>query len=48
MLPKPGKAPSKETMMGGYWQHRMVGVTEETAGDKPEVVVVVAANDMHR
>lgn len=37
-IPKPGEGASKEEREAGYWELRVVGVTQEEHGVKPKVV----------
>lgn len=39
LLPKPGQGPSREQQLKGYWNSQVVGVTEESAGSKPQVAI---------
>ncbi|KAF8057624.1 trans-acting enoyl reductase [Scenedesmus sp. PABB004] len=43
-LPQPGEGPSRSTMLGGYWKHDMVGLTEEAPGVAPQVIVARVAD----
>ncbi|WIA42929.1 hypothetical protein OEZ86_008843 [Tetradesmus obliquus] len=43
-LPQPGEGPTRELMMGGYWKHTMVGLTQEEPGQAPQVIVAECAD----
>jgi hypothetical protein len=36
-LPQPGEGPAREVMLGGYWKHSMIALTQEEPGQQPQV-----------
>ncbi|KAF6259628.1 hypothetical protein COO60DRAFT_1638196 [Scenedesmus sp. NREL 46B-D3] len=38
-LPQPGEGPTRDAMMNGYWEHSMIGLTQEQPGQEPQVIV---------